>query len=99
MPPVSGSVIADRPAAGVAGVVLWVGGAGVICFYGVGFEERGNAGGLPATWLRNWMSSVEWAIHLPWESMRVMNHDHQDRASDDGPPKAHPTSKAGGDPG
>ena len=27
--------------------------------------------GAPATWLRNWTSWVEEAIHPPWESMRV----------------------------
>ena len=46
MPPVSGSVVADHPAAGVAGVALWVGGGGGgHDFDGVGFEERGDAGG------------------------------------------------------
>lgn len=46
MPPVAGSVVADHPAAGVACVVCGVGGGGGgHYFYGVGFEERGDAGG------------------------------------------------------
>ncbi len=45
MPPVSCSVVADHPAAGVAGVALWVGGGGGgHDFDGGGFEERGDAG-------------------------------------------------------
>ena len=46
MPPGAGSVVADHPAAGVAGVALRVDGAGGgHDFDGGGFEERGDAGG------------------------------------------------------
>ena len=46
MPPVSGSVVVDHPAAGVASVALWVGGdGGGHGFDGFGLEECGDAGG------------------------------------------------------
>ncbi len=46
MPPVSGAVVADHPAAGVAGFACGTGGGGGgHCFDGFGFEERGDAGG------------------------------------------------------
>jgi len=45
VPPVPCSVVAYHPAAGVAGVALWVGGSGGgHGFDGVGFQERGDAG-------------------------------------------------------
>jgi len=46
VPPVSGSVVADHPAAGVAGVTCGIGrGGGSHDFDGRGFEESGDAGG------------------------------------------------------
>ena len=45
MPPVSGSVVADHPAAGVASVACGRGGGGGgHCFDSFGLEERGDAG-------------------------------------------------------
>ena len=44
MPPGAGAVVADHPSTGVAGVAGWIGGGGGgHDFYGVGFEERGDA--------------------------------------------------------
>jgi len=45
-----------------------VGAGAVISFMVSGFRSAGMPGA-PATWLRNWTSSVGEAIHPPWESM------------------------------